>query len=183
MLSLYFARSILILKRFPSSLNFTILSYQMCWCSTDVTQRKKNGGERCKRTAWLHSRLGFEHKKLSNSHLPLKQNSELINLRRQAQMKKTSQDSSLLTASKVADKPSKGHERGCCDVFLHFTPQLSRWRETEPVYCFWVIVTGMSVTGGCVQGHELVDGGVSLSAAAADVQGSDKKLRETYICC
>ncbi|TKS89611.1 Pro-neuregulin-3, membrane-bound isoform [Collichthys lucidus] len=31
-------------------------------------------GGRCKRTAWLHSLLGFEHKKLSNSQLPLKQN-------------------------------------------------------------------------------------------------------------
>lgn len=66
-------------------------------------------------------------------------------------MKKTSQDSSLLTASKATDKPSKVMNRlQWC--FLHFSCscQGGEIRLGGIIVFEWL----SHVTGGCVQGHE-----------------------------
>lgn len=130
-LSLSVARSTLILKRFLSCLNSVTSYYQkLCWCSTDVMQRKKavGRGEKngAKQNAWLHSNVSFEQKRSpAVSALKNKSWGKLINLDRQARLKKTSQDSSLLTTSKATDKPLKVRSRlRWCS--LHFPLQLSR---------------------------------------------------------
>lgn len=73
MLSLSLARSIWILKRFPSGLNSVTPYYLYCiyWCGGVVTQGRKRK-KLCQHSAWLHSSAIFELRKLSNSHRALK---------------------------------------------------------------------------------------------------------------
>lgn len=97
------------------------------WCNAEEesggAREKKNGA---KQNAWLHSNVSFEQKRSpAVSALKNKSWGKLINLDRQARLKKTSQDSSLLTTSKATDKPLKVRSRlRWCS--LHFPLQMSR---------------------------------------------------------